>query len=1227
METLTQQHRLRWSNLKTLQLTFTMWLVVLSMATAQSISELEYFFGADPGFGNGTMISANSNTSDLTQVLNLPLTGLDEGFQKLTIRALDEQGTWGVYQSASFYISDNSVSPDPISNIAGAEYWFDTDPGFGNGTALTITGSPSETTESYVIPLGTLSEGFHTLGIRVQNLDGDWSLSDKRVFFVTQEAGTADAIANISSAEYWFDTDPGFGNGNALTVTGTPDETTESYAIPLGTLDTGFHSIGVRAQNTDGIWSLYDRRVFYVFEELSSDPISNISGAEYWFDTDPGFGNGTALSISGNPNETTESYIIPISSLEPGFHKLGIRVQNNDGSWSLYDKRVFYIFDDEPTVAPITEMEFLYDAELGFGTGETAPVTATGNPNEYLVEIPTTMVTCDIHDLWVSLKNADGNYSLYNILVDVDVFDNQDPTIVVFPDITVELDALGQGSITIADVDNGTFDDCELVSVVLDQPQFNFTCADLGANTVTVTATDAENKVSTQEATITVVDTIDPVAVAQDITIMLDANGLASIVADDLENGSTDNCSIVSRSIDISDFDCSDLGANTVSYTVTDPDGNSNSVDATVTVIDDINPNAIAQDVTVQLDSSGNASIIADDIDLSTDNCSIVTKTLDIDSFDCSDIGVNTVTLTVTDQSGNSNSTTATITVEDNIDPTVITQNITVQLDASGNATILATDIDNSSTDNCTIASRSLDISTFDCSNIGDNSVTLSITDQSGNSNSAMATVTVEDNVNPIAIAQDITIELDASGNASITASDIDNGSSDNCGIDTTSLDITTFDCGDIGQNTVTLTVNDSSGNSNSTTATVTVEDNISPTVTSQNISIELDANGLATITTSDIENSISDNCGIASSSLDVTSFDCNDIGNNTVTLSVTDVNGNTTNVPATVTVEDVTNPVAVGQDLTIQLDANGNASITVADIENGSTDNCTIASSTLDIDSFDCNDVGMNPVTLTVTDQSGNSNATTVTVTIEDTISPNAIAQDITLSLNGAGIATIVPSDVDNGSNDNCSIASRSLDISSFDCSDIGTNPVNLTITDANGLSDSATAIVTVVDDLDPIVVGQDITVDLNGNSSVSIVASDVDNGSSDNCGSITLSIDVDTFFTVGDFPVVLTVTDDFGNEISTTVTVSVVDTLGIDDEQISPKDIKIYPNPVKDMLFIETDAIINEIRLYNVLGEQVLTTKTQTRSLNTASLSKGVYLLQFIINDSIYTKRFIKD
>ncbi len=56
------------------------------------------------------------------------------------------------------------------------------------------------------------------------------------------------------------------------------------------------------------------------------------------------------------------------------------------------------------------------------------------------------------------------------------MFNNVTPTIVVFPNIIVELDANGQAvAFTIVDVDadNGTFDDFELVSVVLNQSQFD----------------------------------------------------------------------------------------------------------------------------------------------------------------------------------------------------------------------------------------------------------------------------------------------------------------------------------------------------------------------------------------------------------------------------------------------------------------------------------------------------------------------------------------------------------------------------------------------------------------------------------------------------------------------------------------------------------------------------------------------------------------------------------
>ncbi|WP_373056603.1 PKD domain-containing protein, partial [Zunongwangia sp. H14] len=250
-------------------------------------------------------------------------------------------------------------------------------------------------------------------------------------------------------------------------------------------------------------------------------------------------------------------------------------------------------------------------------------------------------------------------------------------------------------------------------------------------------------------------------------------------------------------------------------------------------------------------------------------------------------------TVTVTDSNGDYSSETIVIEVEDNIKPTVQTQNITVELDANGQATISADAIDNGSSDNCAIDELSLDKTSFNCDDIGSNSVELSVTDVNGNSAKKSATVTIQDKIKPTVKTQNITIELDANGQATISAEEIDNGSSDNCAIDKLSLDKTGFDCDDIGSNSVELSVTDVNGNSAKKSAIVTVQDNIKPTVKIQNITIELDANGQATISADEIDNGSSDNCAIDELSLDKTSFDCDDIGSNSVELSVTDVNGN----------------------------------------------------------------------------------------------------------------------------------------------------------------------------------------------------------------------------------------------------------------------------------------------------------------------------------------------
>lgn len=469
----------------------------------------------------------------------------------------------------------------------------------------------------------------------------------------------------------------------------------------------------------------------------------------------------------------------------------------------------------------------------------------------------------------------------------------------------------------------------------------------------------------------------------KNLTVYLNDAGEASVNHADLDPGYQDNCGIASLTSSQISFNCSNIGANPVTLTVTDVNGNVSTGAGTVTVLDTIAPTALTQNITVQLDAAGNVSISPSDINNgSSDNCSISSLVLNKTSFSCSNIGANSVTLTVTDVNGNVSTSTATVTVEDKVAPVALANNVTVQLDASGKGFTTAALADNGSTDACGIKSLSLSKTDFDCSNVGPNQVTFTATDVNGNISTSTITVIVEDKIAPVAVAQNVTIQLNASGNASTTAAAVNNGSSDACGIKSIVLSKTAFDCSNVGENTVMLTVTDVNGNVSTAPATVTVEDNIAPAVLTQNVTVQLDANGQGSITESQINNGSSDNCSIASYSLDKKSFDCSNVGINTVTLTVTDVNGNVSSATATVTVEDNVAPVALTQNISVTL-VNGAATISAASVDNGSNDACGIQSLTIDKSNFDCSSIGNNSVLLTVTDNNGNVSSATAIVNV----------------------------------------------------------------------------------------------------------------------------------------------------------------------------------------------------------------------------------------------------
>ncbi|HPY68205.1 MAG TPA: hypothetical protein PLP03_08590, partial [Bacteroidales bacterium] len=238
--------------------------------------------------------------------------------------------------------------------------------------------------------------------------------------------------------------------------------------------------------------------------------------------------------------------------------------------------------------------------------------------------------------------------------------------------------------------------------------------------------------------------------------------------------------------------------------------------------------------------------------------------------------------------------------------PVAVCKDITVYLGTDGNVTINASDIDGGSYDpDGIIANIVASPASFNCSNIGPNNVTLTVTDNTGMVSTCVAVVTVRDNLPPVMACKNLVVYLDQSGFANITAADINNGTTDNCeGPIRLYINRTVFSCSDIGAPVdVTLTGTDASGNTASCVSQITVRDTISPVISLKTFELVLNTDGTGTLHPSDIDNGTSDNCGPVSLSVTPSSFNCGDQGIKTVVLTAVDSHGNSKSESVKITV------------------------------------------------------------------------------------------------------------------------------------------------------------------------------------------------------------------------------------------------------------------------------------------------------------------------------------
>jgi hypothetical protein len=365
----------------------------IRVRVAPNIVRLEYFVDTDPGIGNAKRIDVYPDININEYPVNIETDETANGMHTLYIRALDTEGHWSITQQRTFQQFYQHVTPD----LTGLEYFIDHDPGFGNGTAMSLSGQEENRLVS--VDITAQQPGMHTLHVRARNQWLAWSITHS-INFVKADMSSESEIRKV---EYFVDRDPGFGNACPVSISPGKSITT-TFPVDADTLGAGLHTLYVRACNAEGRWTVTQH---FSFVRMKKELPADIVAYEWFIDHDPGFGNAPSYtSVTPSP-QFAQNVPIDVSGLNAGMHWLYFRALDNRGRWSIV-QYIPFICAVAPEQEQVSALEWFIDADPGFGNAHPFPVgEATVN-----VPIHTSALEPGVHTLYIRARYPGGRWSI-----------------------------------------------------------------------------------------------------------------------------------------------------------------------------------------------------------------------------------------------------------------------------------------------------------------------------------------------------------------------------------------------------------------------------------------------------------------------------------------------------------------------------------------------------------------------------------------------------------------------------------------------------------------------------------------------------------------------------------------------------------------------------------------------------------------------------------------------
>ncbi|MGK8665904.1 putative Ig domain-containing protein [Staphylococcus epidermidis] len=1018
-------------------------------------------------------------------------------------------------------------------------------------------------------------------------------------------------------------------NGNSETTTFTIDvedttkPTVESVADQTQEVNTEIEPIKIEATDNSGravtnkVDGLPDGVTFDEATNTISGTPSEVGSYDITVTTTDESGNVTETIFTIDVEDTTKPTVESIAgqTQEVNTEIEPIKIEAKDNSGQTVTNKVDGL-PDGVTFDEATNTISGTPSEVGSYTVTVTTMDESGNATE-------TTFTIDVEDTTkptvesVADQTQEVNTEITPITIESE--DNSDQA------VTNKVDGLPDGV---------TFD--EATNTISGTP------SEVGSYTVTVTTTDESGNATETTFTIDVEDTTKPTVksvsdqtqeVNTEITpIKIEATDNSGQTVTNKVDGLPDGITFDEATNTISGTP-SEVGSYDITVTTTDESGNATETTFTINVEDTTKPTVedIAdqtQEVNTEIepikieatDNGGQA--VTNKVDGLPDGVTFDEATNTI-SGTPSEVGSYDIIVTTTDENGNSETTTFTIDVEDTTKPTVEdiadqTQEINteiepIKIEARDNSGQAVTNKVEGLPDGVTFDEATNTISGTP-SEVGSYDITVTTTDENGNSETTTFTIDVEDTTKPTVESvadqtQEINtkiepIKIEARDNSGQAVTNKVDGLPDGVTFDEATNTISGTPS-EVGSYTVTVTTTDESGNATETTFTIDVEDTTKPTVEdianqTQEVNTEIEP----------IKIEATDNSGQAVTNKvdglpDGVTFDeatntisgtPSEVGSYDITVTTTDKNGNSETTTFTIDVEDTTKPTVesvadqtqeVNTEITpITIESEDNSGQTVTNKVDGLPDGVTFDEATNTI-SGTPSKVGSYDITVTTTDENGNSETTTFTIDVEDTTKPTVESvADQTQEVN----TEINPIKIEATDNSGQAVTNKveglpagitfdeATNTISGTPSEVGSYTVTVTTTDENGNATETTFTIDVEDTTKPTV--EDIT---DQTQEINTEINPIKIETTDNSGQtvtnkveglpdgVTFDEATNTISgtpsEVGSYTVTVTTTDENGNATETTFTIDVEDTTKptVEDITDQTQEINTEMTPIK--------------------------------------------------------------